>query len=154
MGNDPITIKMHPHPDQGPECTAKPGGWQVRPERPRCRWDCAIWLAMIAVCHFCMQDEMKHKRHSKPPVVLRKPIAIPGLPGIAVRPAPNPRTHSTPGQRAVHQVTLTQHINETHRIEPTWSAHTLRTQIVASRSSQQRTLRSKIIVAKRKPKWM
>jgi hypothetical protein len=26
--NDPITTKMHPHPDRMADCTAKPGGWQ------------------------------------------------------------------------------------------------------------------------------
>ena len=26
--NDPVTIKMHPHPDRMPDCSAKPGGWQ------------------------------------------------------------------------------------------------------------------------------
>jgi hypothetical protein len=26
--NDPVTIKMHPHPDRMIDCTAKPGGWQ------------------------------------------------------------------------------------------------------------------------------
>lgn len=28
VDNDPITVKLHPHPDRMVDCTAKPGGWQ------------------------------------------------------------------------------------------------------------------------------